>query len=66
MILSMRRVNRCRILNEGTWPIGIGRATRAMKRGRAPTYLPSPGPGGAGAPSKKRGSCARASDPGTG
>ena len=66
MTLSMRRVNRCRILNEGTWPNGIGRATGPMKRGRAPTYLASPGPGGAGAPSTKRGSCARASGPGTG
>ena len=51
MTLSTRRVNRCRILNEGTWPNGMGGATGPMKRGRAPTYLPSPGPGGAGAPS---------------
>ena len=66
MTLSTRRVSRCRILNERTWPIGIGWATRPMKRGRTPTYLPSTGHGGAGAPSRKRRSCARASGPGTG
>ena len=41
MTLSTRRVSRCRILNERTWPIGIGWATRPMKRGWIPTSLPS-------------------------
>ena len=66
LTLSPRRVSRCRIWNEGTRPLGIGRATRPMKRGRTPRCPPSTGHGGAGAPSRKRRSCARASGRGTG
>ena len=66
MTLSTRRVSRCRISNEGTRPSGIGRVTRPMRRGRTPRSPPSSRRRGAGAPSRKRRSCARASGPGTG
>ena len=64
MTLSAKSVRRCRIWNEGTRPIGTGRVTRPMRRVRTPTHLPSTGRSGAGAPSRKRKSCARAFWPG--
>ena len=68
MTLSTRRVSRCTILNEATVPIGIGRTPRApSRRVRSPTYpTQSASHSGAGAPSRKRRSCARASGLGTG
>ena len=63
MTLSTRRVIRCRILNEVMEPIGIGRTSRpASRRVRTPTYpTRSASHSGAGAPSRKRRSCASAS-----
>ena len=63
MTLSTRRVSRCRILNEATAPIGIGRTPRPLSRvrTRTPTGALSGSRRRAGAPRRRRGSCARVS-----
>ena len=67
MTLSTRKVSRCRSLNEGARPTGIGRTNRpTSEEVRTPTYPPSVSRSGAGAPRRRRGSCARASGLGIG
>ena len=66
LTLWPRRVSRCRILSEATAPIGIGRTRRPLSRARTRKHPLSCGRGSAGAPMRRRGSCARASGLGNG